>query len=225
MVDWRDEESADGVFYYTLEPTFAEGTFADNDAWLAYANGLEEFLLAAGFKDGFAVAAVLEEGMYNETSGEFVSLHLLQDASSNVTGLGIVYALVDEDYVYDISPDHAWTELEALYYVMDSVAAVFGSGSVVGTDPYDFYVGGYYDTSLSTIVNYLGSYCMPSCATFAGSEQTANAKDATLTDYHYYFTLPTESADKVIVLEIFLEAIPDAGAHYVDILIYESAAA
>ena len=225
LVDWRDEETADGVFYYSLEPTFAENTFADNAAWLAYANGLEEFLLAAGFKDGFAVPAVLEEGMYNETSGEFVALHFNQDNDSNITGLAIVYALVDADYAYDVSPDHSWTVDEAVYYLYDAISAIFGAPSISGTEVTDLYVGGYYDTSLSTIVNYLGSYCMPSCATFAGSEQTANANDDTLVDYHYYFTLPTESADKVIVLEIFLEAIPSAGAHYVDVLVYEDTAA
>lgn len=233
LVDWRSEEDVEGLPQYTLVPTFSEGAFADVDAWLSYADSAEALFKAAGFVEDYEMPIAQLNGLYNETSGEFVSIQLdaEYDDEDNITAVnGIAFVVVVDlggNYTYSVAADHAWTVTEALNYMYDSLTTAFGKEpQVVGNDPWDLYVGGYYDSSLSAVANFILNYCMPSCATFVGQESTPNAKDATLTDYTFTFSLPAEGEGNLILIKLFVEAIPgeSQGAHYFDIIIVESTA-
>ena len=220
LVDWSHEFDFNGFLTYTLTPSFAEGTFADDDAWEAYAEGVETLLAASGFAADRAIPFVGEvDGFFNATSGEFASIGFSYDDEDNIDGLTIYFYLVaDAEDVFDISADHAWEQMEAYTYVYYMIRNVFGKAP--STYQGELYVGAYYDTAMNTYMSYCANYCIPVNASFLGQE-VETAEDGVTKSYYINFALKSATEGKYILLSVYWEGIAGAGASYFGVYVTE----
>lgn len=233
-LDWSDEETFDGFLAYSITPTFAADSYADDAAWEAMADAYEEALLAAGFAKDYAFAPVIAEGFYNSTTKEFIAFELTEDADEHYNGIEFFVLVVADaekaaGQLFDVSEEHAWTIAEASAYMVYTCNAVFGKGAPYKGNVADIYIGAYYDTAIQSLASYVYNYVVPSCAAFQGAGQTPNATEASVNDTYYVWYLKSATEGKVLQVALYFEAaIADgaaAGYSYMDILLSEVDAA
>ena len=187
---WAYEDSfveSVGVYGYQLLPEFNDGTFADDDAYEAFATAYETELETAGFKPNYVVASQVMFGYYNETTGEFVSVNLNTNDDAHYTGVSIFVMVVGSDQVigstiFDTSATSKWTVAMMQSYLVQILNALWGSeefkaygASVVYSAHYD---------SDDDIQNYVLPYGIPSGATYLGSEDSTDEEGVSYTDYY-----------------------------------------
>lgn len=216
-VDWKSLEAVEGFGLYQVVPTFADGTFADDDAWEALLAEYEAALVTAGFVADYEIPLTTSVGYYNATSGEFVEAYLtLNSDKTAYAGIEIDVFVVSDaskaaNHLFDISATSVWTIASAANFVADAWTAVFGAPTVYnGSTYYVVYKGGYYASARADVYNYFANYVIPSCASAYGSNPVqSESEDFETTgyyDYDYYFFLATETEGTYVQLDLYFAA-------------------
>lgn len=206
---WAYEDSfveSIGVYGYQLLPEFNDGTFADDDAYEAFADAYETELETAGFEPNYVVASQVMFGYYNETTGEFVSVDLITNADAHYTGVSIFVMVVGSDQVigntiFDTSATSKWTVGMMQSYVLQILNAIWGEEEFKAYGSSIVYSAHY--NSDEDIEDYVLAYGIPSGASYLGSEDSTDEEGVNYTDY--YFTLNSTTEGNLISIDVSLE--------------------
>ena len=201
-LSWVNLETYDGASTYEFKLQFAEGAFADNDAWEAYGEAYEALLVEAGFDDKgmYLVNQGYITGLLNTTSGEFAFLDFETDLNDDITGLTltVMHIEVENDYFFSTSDAFVWTDLSAAAFVghmwTQTTGRVYAPKAGVGY--YYMQMGAYYSTNKQAIFEY-ATECIPACAVYQGNRHN---DDYALTEY--YFALNTKNEADTVVVEL-----------------------
>lgn len=145
-VDWKLLEYVSGMKTFIFTPSFTDGTFADNAAWLAFGQSYIAALKTAGFAEGYLVYATNSEGYYNATTKEFVEVYFQygtdeddDDTNDPIIGVQMQVCHVEDEEKSALSliKTDAWTPKQAIAYVAYFfniyMPQVFDSASMVVT--------------------------------------------------------------------------------------------
>lgn len=226
-LDWSGEdELGEGAHSFEFRFTFDNTAPATPDAWVAAAETYEDSLTAAGFAEDYSIPAWVDTAFFNTTTREYVTIFGVFNSDSELSGiyLKVVYfetAAAQKGVVFDVSDDYGWSTDEVGEYLLAATKTYFANASFYNGNKKDIYIGGYYDTAMSQIVNIIGGSVMPGCATYLGTATTPNQTDSSINDTFYAWSFKSANAGKVIQATLYFEAIPGAGASYVDIYINE----
>jgi hypothetical protein len=199
-----------GCVTYMITPEFADGTFADDEAWEDF---IEEYSASLRtYADGkdWAFVTIGQgpiEGFFNEEKRTIVFIDVETDDDAHIIGI-TVYVCVAKTSdqalkgvsVFDISDESKWTKAGTLNYLFASLNWLWSVSSREGNTDEFVKKGASAITSThylsATFLDNIIEYALPKCVT--EGEQEVVIKGNT----HYYFTLPSETAGKLVQIDI-----------------------
>ena len=203
-MDWKGYEDVEGLGLVEFYPEFADGTFADDNAWVAAAQAYGASLEAAGFVADYAIPMLQEfSGVYyNATSQEVAILGFSYAADESIDGLviragGVLNAAKAGAHLFNVSDSSVWTTAMAYNYVWDALCSFFGEEDMMGNGStalgYGYYMAQAARTQYQQTFEYYGF--IPFCAL---SNSNNPIEEGAEHDYLYYLATATEGTYVVI---------------------------
>ena len=197
-MDWKGYEDVEGLGMVEFYPEFADGTFADNEAWQAAAAAYVSSLEAAGFVGDYYLPLFDLDGYFKASTGEFVYVGFTGQ-NSIIDGLCIVSSVILNSskaalHLFNMAADAKWTAAGTYSYLLDAHENVFGTPQYVGTS---YFAGAWGATYKATVLGYFENYVIPSVAQADSRNPIAQGNS----EYYLYY-LPSATEGKVIVIQI-----------------------